>query len=181
MTEALGQRVLILKTVSGFEGFSTKFFDSKALTQIGFTDFSEYDENFYWAVSPPGWTTKQDGGNPYLLWFKDNLSRKRASQVDKSSIGDYKRSLFVSTRFLSLVVKNADKGSYHNYHVGEDYVGIVVDQGTSEGKPSIIWQTQPLKLSEEKPLVEAKELRRLAEKWLQSNYPEHKNPFAYWD
>jgi hypothetical protein len=181
MTEILDCRVTILKEISRFEGYSEKHSDSKILTQIGFTDFTDRDEMFYLATLPDGWTVKQDGGNPYLYWFKDELERKRLHQLYKGAVYGHQRSLLMQHRFLALVVRESDKGSYANYKVGEDHVGIVVDLAEPSNKLAIVWQSQPLKMSEDKPWAESMELRKLAENWLKSNYPDHNDLFAYWD
>lgn len=181
MTEIFDRQVSILKQISRLEGFSQKRSDSQILTRIGFTDFVDRDEMFYLATLPDGWTVKQDGGNPYLYWFRDALGRKRLHQLDKSAIGDNQRDLRMQRRFLAFVVRDSDKGSYANYKVGEDHIGMVVDLGESTNELAIVWQSEPLKISEEKPWLESKALRKLAEDWLKSNYPEHDDSFAYWD
>jgi hypothetical protein len=171
----------ILKELSQIEGFSDKHFDSKVLKQLGFTDFVDHDEMFYLATLPNGWTVKQDGRNPYLSLFMDALGRKRLYQIYKGAVYGHQRDLRVNHRFLALVVRKSDKGSYNNYKVGEDHIGIVIDSGASTDEWAIIWQSEPLKLSEDKPWFESKALRKLAEDWLDLNYPKYKDPFAYWN
>lgn len=181
MIEISDRQVSILKEISRFEGFSEKHSDSKILTRIGFTNFTDRDEMFYLVTLPDGWTVKQDGGNPYLYLFKDALERERLHQLYKGAVYGHQRSLRMQHRFLAMVVRDSDKGSYADYKIGEDHIGMVVDLGVSTNKWVIVWQSEPLKLSEEKPWFESKALRKLAEDWLKSNYPEHEDPFAYWD
>jgi hypothetical protein len=169
-------RINLLKKLSSFKDLiTTEATDSKILTRIGFDGFEETDDGLFYRVTlPAGWSVRQDEKNPFLNHFIDKQERKRLFQLYK---GSGLNELMAKNRYIYLVVRESDRGSYIQYKKGEPHIGIVVDQGDSE---RILWQSSPLILSENKPWAESMQLRNQAVKWLDTNYPNHRDFFAYW-
>lgn len=135
------------------------------LEKMGIKIGEAIDDLFVRVELPTGWRKIADNHSMHS-WLVDDQGRKRASLFYKAAFYDRVANMSLTTRFDYIVVPY--KAGKNNH--------VVVNDGNKE-----IWKSDPLMVSESDPWVEFDELRKNAIEWLSANYPDWKNPVAYWD
>ena len=146
--------------------------DKEILVKVGvqFLGSVDGDPIFQNVVLPNGWEKKATGHD---MWsdLLDNKGRKRAGIFYKAAFYDRSAHLSLNTRFR--IQRDYDRQNAEGVAVTR-----VMDGDTS------IYETKPRKL----PPREAEgyygvcdESDQEARIWLQNNFPQYKNPSAYWE
>ncbi|OHB14666.1 MAG: hypothetical protein A2431_00455 [Candidatus Zambryskibacteria bacterium RIFOXYC1_FULL_39_10] len=125
------------------------------------------DPMFQIVELPTGWRKIP---TDHSMWSKlvDDKSRVRARIFYKAAFYDRSANLSLSCR----------------YQVSFDYgrsekEGVGVTNITDGGK--VIFSTEPIPVNREKSWRTSEQTNKLAVEWLDKNYPDWKNPGAYWD
>lgn len=170
--EASGQRQLVRSDVLPTKINGAYDFDIKeALTEIGFAFGDEVDGDpmFRSVQLPEGWTRK---GSSHSLWshVHDERGRERLSIFYKAAFYD-RRAFFSVSPAIRIVVEE----------VGiENGVKITVHVKKCD---ELVFSTTPVEsIGDVHSIYDCHDAERAkAIKWVEENYPDYKNPCAYWD
>jgi hypothetical protein len=130
------------------------------------------DDLFYGVQLPQGWKKVP---KDHSMWSKlmDDKGRERASIFYKAAFYDRSAHIYISRRFSP---RSGPVGGYDSPNYGtEPWIGYVEDCG------KVIWQSGPLPLGDKKDYEVHEDAGNLATAWLDQNYPDWKNPMAYWE
>lgn len=145
--------------------------DRTAFERCGFVFGDKIDDVFQVATLPPGWFRQ---ATDHSMWSKicDDKSRDRVSVFYKAAFYDRRAHASLILRFRI--------GSKYEEDGHVPYIEV-----TDCGKPVKTfghWTTKPE--SHESRMVryrEVEEQEKIAENWMRENYPNWKDPTAYWD
>ncbi len=134
------------------------------LERLRFTEIKEDDDLFFSCQPPPGWTKSVEG---YFTTIKDNSGRKRISQFSKIAYGD-------TEAFLSLCpMFTISQATVENGYLvckilkNDQFVNSFSSREYDRTDP---WSRENLRVK----------LDNECKDWLDTNFPEWKNPLAYW-
>lgn len=132
-----------------------------------FGDKVHGDEMFQYVELPAGWKKVPTG---HSMWSKlvDDKGRERAAIFYKAAFYDRSAHLSASRRY-----------GYHFDYERLDKDGVGVALITDGGK--VIYTTEPIPVGDRKPHEVSDEAGKLAQAWLDANYPNWKDASAYWD
>lgn len=121
---------------------------------------------------PEGWRVEATG---HSMWSKliDDKGRERGSIFYKAAFYDRDAFFNVKCRFSIDCYRSADKDGNPVQSGTETHFATYIMDG---GKP-----VQFIALREENDSNQSDEHRNAARQWLNENYPEWENPFAYWE
>jgi hypothetical protein len=137
----------------------------------------ENDELFQSVELPPGWK-KIASGHPWLSMLVDDQGRERARIFYKAEYYDRNASLSIQPRYGVLEDLN------HEVPKGSDSIAATVMDGSSVlGTGEILFMTKPIGGVEgRKERFRAYyQAKKEAYTWLDQNFPENNDPFAYWE
>lgn len=147
-------------------------FDEKKILKdagVEFLGMVEGDKLFQYVKLPPGW---QKVATDHSMWSNlvDDKGRIRARIFYKAACYDRDARLSLTTRF----------GIQYEYD-REDTEHVAIASVTDCGK--VIYTTAPIPLPEDdrKRFESSDKAKEAAKAWLDSNYPNWKNPGLYWD
>jgi len=124
---------------------------------------------------PDGWRKEPTS---HSMWSKliDEKGRERANIFYKAAFYDRDAFIGIKRRFSCCVQPHGGYESPDYDYETAPRVAVVTDQDI------VIWQSEAEEISKDVPTYEAAQ-RFLpdARKWLESLYPDWKNPLAYWD
>lgn len=137
---------------------------------------SDGDELFYDVRLPDGWKIEATEHSMWSLLL-DNFGRRRGSVFYKAALYDRKAHFILTIRYeVECYLASDAHGCIVDYG-GEKYTHIatyVTDGGNPQHLIGVRDKTRGLN-------VTVPDQRTLAESWLDENYPDWKNPFAYWN
>ncbi len=170
--EAQGQRSFVGSDTLPTDIGRHSDYDAKAILEaagVKFLGIVEGDEMFQYVEFPLGW---KKVATDHSMWSKlvDDKGRARASIFYKAAFYDRSAHMSLSMRF----------GVQEDYD-RQDTEGVAVAHVTDCGK--VIHTTEPIQLpadAREKFEI-ADQANKAAGAWLDRNYPEWRNPGAYWD
>lgn len=137
----------------------------EAFEALGFT-FEDIDDNvLYQATLPAGWELQSDGG--YWTTLVDEKGRKRGSSFYKGAFYDRSGHMYLSQRFRVTCVA-ADPEHY----------GAPFTVSAKDADDTILFTAGQCKNAFS---LECDELMSKAEEYLNTNYPDWKDPTKYWD
>lgn len=135
---------------------------------VKFLGFVEGDDLFQYVELPPGWKKQ---ATDHSMWSKliDDKGRERAGIFYKAAFYDRAAHLSLSRRFgVSFDYARLDKD------------GVGVSKVTDCRK--VVHATEPIvKTESDESWDVSDKANKLATEWLDKNYPDWKNPGAYWD
>jgi hypothetical protein len=170
--EAQGQQSLVGSDTLPTDMGRHSDYDTKAILEaagVRFLGVVEGDEMFQYVELPGGWVKKP---TDHSMWSNlvDDKGRERASIFYKAAFYDRRAHINLTTRFG--VRKDYERENQDNVAVAR----------VTDGR-NIIHTTDPVQLPEDRG-----ERYKLSDKvyaaaveWLNQNYPDWKNPGAYWD
>jgi len=198
--EAQGQKELVnsaqLPSKMGMSGDASDFYYSVGIKVIG---ESEGDNLFYDVELPEGWQKKS---TDHSMWSEliDDQGRKRAGIFYKAAF--YDRYAFISPE--KKITSRVDRIGFINGDYSHDketgryaskstpFCGVVKDYDET-----ILFKTEEVELKEEfnepnnkggytdefreKLFAVEADLKSQVDKFLRENYPDHKDPSAYWN
>lgn len=144
----------------------------KKLEDLGFVFGEAQDDIFTYVQFPEGWTKKPTG---HSMWsdLLDDKGRKRASIFYKAAF--YDRNAHMS---LNCKISYSRVMEHH-----DNYVPNGIKYFVTDGE-SVLYETQ-LALVEQMYEGDYWDLESAAEKnareWVEKNYPDYRDPTAYWD
>jgi len=130
--------------------------------KLGFVFGEDIDELFIACKLPEGWK-KQGSDHDMWSYIVDDKGRRRASVFYKAAFYDRKAGISLTHRFSVT----------SNYAFKQDIQYLVVDNVNGER----VFETEVLPNTKENHAV----LEEIYESWLKENYPDYKNPMAYWE
>lgn len=133
----------------------------ETLKQMGITLGAEVDDLFVEAQLPDGWTKR---ATDHAMWsdLLDEKGRKRAAIFYKAAFYDRNARMSLCLRYRCDCYEPCDDG----------YSTVVTDGGTT---------IQVIGTREKGDYRLGEEHSKQAEAWLDSHYPDWKDPLAYWD
>lgn len=141
--------------------------------QLGFK-FSEIEDDdiLYDATLPEGWSMQ---ATEHAMWINilDPNGRIRGKMFYKAAFYDRRADMSLNCRY-----------DIYTEHVDKDYSTRIVYFGNPEEKLFVAGQIKRRNSTGEEGLKayrEEQELREIATKWANENYPDWKNVNAYWD
>ena len=145
-------------------------YDTKAILEaagVKFICVVPDDPMFQVVELPEGWQKKATDHSMHSN-LVDNKGRARARIFYKAAFYDRSANLSLARR----------------YNVSFDYdrsekEGVGVANATDGD--SVIFSTEPVPVNREKSWETSEQANKLAVEWLDQNYPDWKNPGAYWD
>ncbi len=131
-------------------------------------------------VLPPGWK-KVPTNHPWLSMLLDAKGREIARVFYKGTYYDESAALIIQSRYGTW----EGEGSFavmSDEFTGASIAATVIDGGTMLGQGEILFMSQPQPSSTDRrerlrTLLRAK---KEAYAWLNENFPDWQNPFAYW-
>jgi hypothetical protein len=136
------------------------------LLRLGFTMVNEdADELFYEMRLPESWKLVADPEHSMYSYILDSTGAKRASLFYKAAFYDRRADLSFLVRY--------QVNAYDSVENEPDHFAVSV-YDNKEGKVVKSFGTRPHKDYDNPKPQEARD-------WLAATYPEHRNPFAYWD
>lgn len=134
------------------------------LEKIGFVFGAKIDDLFQQCTLPPGWTKH---ATDHSMWseLRDEQGRKRASIFYKAAFYDRDAFMRFESRFSYRSI-NTDAGREAPYRVFITDGGVEIHTIGEHGYRD--WD------AEDKMMAEAKQ-------WLDTNWPQWRNPLAYWE
>lgn len=197
--EAQGQRELVssaqLPSKMGIRDDAKDFYEKVGIKVIGLT---EGDEMFYDVELPEGWEKRS---TDHSMWSEliDDKGRKRAGIFYKAAF--YDRDAFISPE--KKITSAVDRIGFINGNYDRDENGRAYSKSTpfcgvvKDYDGTFLFKTEEIELEEEfnepdnrggwtqeyKDKLRSVEnnLREKVNEFLEENYPEHKDPCAYWD
>lgn len=170
--EAQGQRSLVHSDTLPTDMGRRDDCDTKTVLEAAGVKFLgpvEGDDLFQYVELPKGWK-KERTSHP--MWSKliDDKGRERATIFYKAAFYDRSAHLSLSTRFN--VQRDYDR---------QNKDGVAVAHVIDGGK--VVYTTDPIKLpaGNIRKYEEARKADVAAAEWLKKNYPDWRNPCAYWD
>ncbi len=139
---------------------------------------SKGDDLFVDVILPEGWK-KQGSDHDMWSYVLDEKGRVRINVFYEAAFYDRRADADLNCRFsitTDTVTADGSSGSELPYKEREklDMIGIVMDV------EKVIWKSEPIKPMEgswnQNDLA-----RNEAEQWINKNFPDYKDPFAYWD
>lgn len=120
------------------------------------------DNIFVYAKLPEGWTIEPDQNRGYWSVLRDENGGRRADIFYKDVYGDRVAQMAIATRFRISTIRTTTS-----------YTLSVYDNKTS----SNIREFGEFGLTEYKSIDD---MYSVAAEWLENNYPDYSNPYAYW-
>jgi len=143
--------------------------DRRILEDAGvkFGEKVEGDNLFQYVELPEGWKKVP---TDHSMWSNlvDDKGRKRASIFYKAAFYDRDAHLLTSRRY-----------NYYFDYERQEKDGVGVTNITDGDKP--IHTTEPITVGDRESYEVSSEANKLAEAWLDANYPNWRNANAYWD
>lgn len=127
--------------------------------------FGEPVDDIFLAVTlPAGWSIKATG---HSMWSDliDDKGRKRAGIFYKAAFYDRSARLHMNARYIT-APRHDEEGKTARF--------AVIDSAT--GEP--VWQSEAYAADDYKT---SEKYEREARVWREKNFPDHADPFAYWD
>lgn len=145
------------------------------------------DELFFNVILPPGWQVVPSF-EPRVSALVDGLNRERARIFYKGSAYDRKASLHITCRYN---VRDWDPSEVLEDHGLREFVREVADGGSAllaTGEAIFLCSAEIPAEGHGTDML-AKKVRYRAHRsavqeavnWLDEHYPQHRDPFAYWD
>ena len=143
--------------------------DKVTMEKVGcvFHGEAEGDPLFQYVTLPEGWKKERTG---HSMWSKlvDQKGRKRAMIFYKAAFYDRDANLSLTTRY-------SYKADYEHRRVHNEAICHITDAD------KVIHTTPPVMIiGEQKDYLAQEEADRRAKIWLDAEYPEWKDPSAYW-
>jgi hypothetical protein len=159
--EAAGQRTLV---ASEMLPIKIERATQEQLVALGFVFGLNVDKVFVNCKLPPGWKKE---ATDHSMWSRlvDDKGYERATIFFKAAFYDYHAHMTFRGRF-----------SFESYGETPQANSFVVRLRDACGKVERIFGTWS-----HPNYHDLDDLERRAKAWLDENYPEHKNPFAYWE
>lgn len=137
------------------------------LEAMGIQFHDNADDLFVYVTLPNGWKKE---ATDHSMWSRlvDDKGRERASMFYKAAFYD----------------RSAHIGISRRYNYGLDYDSPEAAKTSSVRSNGIVWQSEPVDLSELDRDAQWKghdALENQAKQWLDEHYPDWKNQLAYWD
>ncbi len=170
--EEQGQRLFVGSETLPTEMDPRSDYDTKAILEdagVTFLGIVEGDDIFQFVELPAGWK-KMSTNDP--MWSKliDDKGRDRATIFYKAAFYDRRAQMSLSTRFR--LQRNYERQQYENVAVVH-----VLD------RDEVAYATDPIEFpyEDDKKHQVTKQAYEAAVAWLDKNYPDWRNPGAYWD
>ena len=138
------------------------------------------DELFFSAKLPTGWQL-MPSFEPRLSALVDEHNRERARIFYKASAHDSKAFLHLTCRYN---IRDWTHDEIIHKTEPMDFVREVTDGGSALMSTGTVIQSFTMLVDDAEPKLRFRKHRQLvkqAEAWLDEHYPEHLDPFAYWD
>lgn len=135
------------------------------------------DSLFMHVALPAGWR-KVATGEAMLSLIVDDRGRERARIFYKASHHDPKASLILTARY------GVHESCYKMERLDEaEFMAFVTDGGVVTDGRTVIFTTDVVELAGDRRATfrQTREVLKQAEVWLDANYPNWRDPFAYWD
>jgi hypothetical protein len=157
------------------EKFRGELPDRKTLTDLGFV-FGAVNGLFVQCKLPNGWKKR---ATDHSMWSEllDDKGRKRAAIFYKAAF--YDREAFI--RWESPLAQNSFlAGGKETYEHQDGEKTTMYGLVSLHGKE--VFRTEAIEIQTTKSRWQAgDEIRKLLDVWINENYPDHRNPFAYWE
>ena len=144
--------------------------ERKQFLAMGIIYGGHLDDLFVEVILPPGW---QKIPTDHSMWSKlvDDQGRERASIFYKAAF--YDRDAFIST---------TRRFSYRTEILDDDHWKTSARRCIVTDCAATIWASPPMEPSEDVPWFHLSEhLDPQGAAWLEENYPDWRDPLAYWD
>jgi len=166
------------------QSFSKVTLTSKEIYESwGWTNLKDYDDLFYTATPPQGWTVTPTS---HSMWnqIKDHHGRIRALYFYKAAF--YDRDAFLSPKPRFTIEEHTDEFLNENYDTPNPlYIDMSYEERTRAIHHYYVIKDADIILRTFRPFHNGDVSRTLAritaEAWLEEAYPEYKNPFLYWE
>ena len=148
------------------------------LEKIGLIVGEEIDEVLVAVMLPEGWDLK--GNNPHdarHMGLLDDRGRQRAYVFIKTAFYDYTG--YVSWNSAITVEDRRTDSEKDIYDEPEDAEVTIAVSVVKDG--NVLHQTESVTTVRAKHYEATQSLRAAAQEWLDENFPNHSDPFAYWD
>lgn len=168
------------KKISAIETYQKLGFTFKDNGSGELMSNTEGDELFIDVILPEGWTKV---GSDHDMWsyVHDNLGRKRLSVFYKAAFYDRRADVRVERRYSASYNVAYPEGKEY-----KDFPGDARNQlpvcGFVKDCETIIYKTSEVAESDIRKLMKLQDnLYQQAKDWLNKNYPNWEDTFAYWD
>lgn len=156
------------------EKFRGELPDKKILADLGFA-FGAVDGLFVQCKLPNGWKKRS---TDHSMWSEliDDKGRRRAAIFYKAAF--YDRDAFIrweSPLTRRILLASGKEDYEHQDGENDAACGVVKLQGKE------VYRTVAIEIQTTKSRwLAGDEISKLLDAWINENYPDHRNPFAYW-
>lgn len=145
----------------------------RQLEELGFRFHDDVDDLFVRAALPEGWEKRASPQSPLWSEIVDGQGRKRFSVFYRADYYDRSAAMTPTTRYTCEVLYVNDTGIEVHFDSATAKMAIVEDAAGSR-----LYETMPIRIGAFNNISSV--LREECEQWLHENYPDWRNPFAYW-